>query len=107
MPRTTASFSPRRVVCLPRGGILAMTRRQHDQTFRKTDVVRALKAAQTAGIANPCIEIDMARGTIKILSGAIVGGTNHGEAIEADGSENNSNPWDEVLRDEAQPKRAT
>jgi hypothetical protein len=45
-----------------------MTRRCRDQTFRKSDVVRALRAAKTAGIPNPRIEIDR-HGTISILPG--------------------------------------
>jgi hypothetical protein len=44
-----------------------MPRRSRDQTFRKTDVVRALKAAQSAGIPNPRIEIDR-HGTIAIVA---------------------------------------
>jgi hypothetical protein len=43
-------------------------RRYRDQTFRKADVVRALKAAQRAGFPNPRIEIDR-RGTITIVPG--------------------------------------
>jgi hypothetical protein len=46
-----------------------MPRRYRDQTFRKTDVVRALRAAQTAGIPSPRIEIDR-HGTIAIIPGA-------------------------------------
>lgn len=46
-----------------------MTRRHRDQTFRKTDVVRAYSAAQSAGIAKPRIEIDTARKTITIIAG--------------------------------------
>ena len=46
----------------------AMTRRARDLTFRKNDAVRAIRAAQTAGIPNPRIEIDR-HGTISILAG--------------------------------------
>jgi hypothetical protein len=38
-------------------------------TFRKNDVVRALKAAQTAGVPNPRVEIDLRHGTISIIPG--------------------------------------
>jgi hypothetical protein len=43
-------------------------RRPRDQTFRKTDLVRALRAAQTAGVPNPRVEIDR-HGTISIIPG--------------------------------------
>lgn len=61
-----------------------MTRRYRDQTFRKTDVVRALRAAQTADILNPRIEIDR-HGTISILPGKpgdTVSNGNDGETSE-------------------------
>jgi hypothetical protein len=45
-----------------------MTRRPRDLTFRKNDAIRAIKAAQTAGIPNPRIEIDR-HGTISIIAG--------------------------------------
>ena len=45
-----------------------MTRRHRDQTFRKLDLVRAYRAAQSAGIPNPRIEIDR-HGTISIVPG--------------------------------------
>jgi hypothetical protein len=35
-----------------------MTRRARDLTFRKNDAVRAMRAAITAGVPNPRIEID-------------------------------------------------
>jgi hypothetical protein len=50
--------------------ICTMTRRSRDQTFRKTDVVRAIKAARAAGIANPRITIDSSTGRITIAAGA-------------------------------------
>jgi hypothetical protein len=43
-------------------------RRPRDQTFRKTDLVRALRAAQTAGVPNPRVEVDR-HGTISIVAG--------------------------------------
>jgi hypothetical protein len=49
-------------------GNLAMTRRARDLTFRKNDAIRAIKAAQAAGIPNPRIEIDR-HGTISIIAG--------------------------------------
>jgi hypothetical protein len=45
-----------------------MTRHPRDLTFRKNDAVRAIRAAQTAGIPNPRIEIDR-HGTISIIAG--------------------------------------
>jgi hypothetical protein len=45
-----------------------MTRRARDLTFRKNDAVRAIRAAITAGVPNPRIEIDR-HGTISIISG--------------------------------------
>jgi len=71
-----------------------MPRRYRDQTFRKTDVVRAWKAARTAGIPNPRIEIDR-HGVISILPGA------PSDASTA------ANPWDEVLTNAAHEKRAS
>jgi hypothetical protein len=44
---------------------MANIRRPRDQTFRKTDVVRALRAAQTAGVPNPRVEINR-HGTISM-----------------------------------------
>ena len=62
-----------------------MPRRYRDQTFRKTDLVRALKAALTAGVPDPRVEIDR-DGTIMIIPGD----TPNDSAAE--------NPWDEVLQ---------
>ena len=45
-----------------------MPRRYRDQTFRKTDLVRALKAARTAGVPSPRVEIDR-HGKIVIMPG--------------------------------------
>jgi hypothetical protein len=45
-----------------------MPRHPRDLTFRKNDAVRAMKAAQAAGILNPRIAIDR-HGTITITSG--------------------------------------
>jgi arginine exporter protein ArgO len=62
---------------------MASPRRPRDQTFRKTDLVRAIKAAQAAGLVNPHVEIDRF-GTIKIIPGEPLGSAD-------------SNPWlDEV-----------
>jgi hypothetical protein len=49
-------------------GISPMTRRPRDLTFRKNDAIRAIKAAQAAGVPNPRIEIDR-EGTISIIAG--------------------------------------
>ena len=46
-----------------------MARRYRDQSFRKTDVVRAWRAAQSAGVANPRLVINTVKGTIEIQSG--------------------------------------
>ena len=45
-----------------------MARRPRDQTFTLRDVVRAIKAAKTAGILHPRVEINR-HGTISIISG--------------------------------------
>jgi hypothetical protein len=47
---------------------MASPRRPGDQTFRKTDLVRAIRAAQTAGIQSPRVEVDR-HGTISIIAG--------------------------------------
>jgi hypothetical protein len=46
-----------------------MARRPRDQTFRKTDLVRAIKAAKAAGVPNPRVEIDLRHGKISIFTG--------------------------------------
>ena len=43
-------------------------RSRRDTTFRKADVMRAIRAAQAVGISNPRIEIDR-HGTIMIIPG--------------------------------------
>ncbi len=48
----------------PAGG--GAMRKPRDVTFRKADVVRALKAAQAAGIVNPTVKI-APDGTISII----------------------------------------
>jgi hypothetical protein len=65
-----------------------MTRRARDLTFRKNDAIRAIRAAQAAGIPNPCIKIDR-HGTITILSGEP---TKDG----ADATADTANEWDNV-----------
>jgi hypothetical protein len=75
-------------------GSLAMTRRPRDLTFRKNDAIRAIKAAQAAGIANPRIEIDR-EGTISITAG---------EPPKNDTA--TDNPWDKVLTNAANEKRS-
>ena len=62
---------------------MPVPRRYRDQTFRKTDVVRANKAALAAGVPDPRIEIDR-DGTIKIVPGGLP--KNSGSA---------ANPWDQ------------
>jgi adenosylcobinamide amidohydrolase len=69
-----------------------MTRRPRDLTFRKTDCVRAYRAAITAGIPNPRIEISR-HGTISIIAG------------ESKSDTATDNPWDKVLTNAANEKR--
>jgi hypothetical protein len=71
-----------------------MPRRYRDQTFRKTDLVRALKAARTAGVPSPRVEIDR-HGKIVIMPGD----SPNDRAAE--------NPWDEVLTNAADQKRSS
>ena len=75
-------------------GDFAMTRRARDLTFRKNDAIRAIKAAQAAGVPNPRIEIDR-HGTISIIAG--------------DPPKKNDtatdNPWDKVLINAANQER--
>jgi hypothetical protein len=47
---------------------MANPRRPRDQLFRKSDLVRAIRAAQTAGVPNPRVTIDRF-GTISIIPG--------------------------------------
>jgi hypothetical protein len=47
-----------------------MPRRHRDQTFRKSDVVRAYRAAIKAEVPNPIVKIDCVNRTITIVSGA-------------------------------------
>ena len=58
-------------------------RRYRDQTFRKTDIVRAYKAALAAGVPNPRIEIDR-EGTIKIVPSGLPKDNDSG-----------ASPWDQ------------
>jgi hypothetical protein len=71
-----------------------MPRRYRDQTFRKTDLVRALKAAQTARVPSPRVEIDR-HGKIVIMPG---------DSLNDSGAEN---PWDQVLTNAADQKRSS
>ena len=66
-----------------------MTRRARDLTFRKNDAVRAIRAAITAGVPNPRIEIDR-HGTISIISGMPV------KSAGADTATDTTNEWDSV-----------
>jgi hypothetical protein len=47
---------------------MAGPRRPRDQTFRKSDLVRAIRGAKDAGVPNPRIEIDRL-GKITIIPG--------------------------------------
>jgi hypothetical protein len=73
-----------------------MTRRARDLTFRKNDAIRAIKAAQAAGVPNPRIEIDR-EGTITIRAGD--------PPTKNDTS--TDNPWDKVLTNAADQERAS
>lgn len=78
---------------MPRNGSISpMTRRHRDQTFRKADVVRAYRAALTAGMKQPRLVIDTIRRTITILPGKSADGDEHSHGGE-------TNAWDEVLTD--------
>jgi hypothetical protein len=60
-----------------------MTRRHRDQTFRKSDVVRAYRAAVDAGVPNPVVRIDTVNRRITIMS-------------SAPRDDDQTNEWDEV-----------
>jgi hypothetical protein len=67
-----------------------MTRRYRDQTFRKADAVRALRAAQTAGVPHPRLQIDR-YGTITIVPGKPL------KASDGDvANDTESNDWDGI-----------
>jgi len=70
-----------------------MGRKRTPLPFKQTDVERAYKAARVVGMRNPRIEIDMARRTITLIPGA--------------GDDRPENPWDTVLTDAADEKRAS
>ena len=67
-----------------------MTRRYRDQTFRKADAVRALRAAQAAGVPRPRLQIDR-YGTITIVPGEPL---NASDSHLANSTE--SNDWDVI-----------
>ena len=63
--------NPTMPACVPADGArskMATPRRPRDQTFRKTDLVRALRAAVAAGIGIAQVEIDPATGKIVIVT---------------------------------------
>jgi hypothetical protein len=60
-----------------------MPRRHRDQTFRKSDVVRAYRAAVDAGVPNPIVRIDTVNRRITIMS-------------SAPRDDDQTNEWDEV-----------
>ena len=60
-----------------------MPRRHRDQSFRKTDIVRAYRAARAAGIANPRIVIDT---TTKQITIAALGDDDPMQARDASSS---------------------
>jgi hypothetical protein len=73
-----------------------MTRKPRDLTFRKNDAIRAIRAAQAAGVPNPRIEIDR-HGTISIIAG---------DPLAKNGT-STTNPWDKVLINAADQERPT
>jgi hypothetical protein len=70
-------------------------RRRRDQSFTQRDAARALRAAQAAGV-KARVEIDTMRKTITIVPD---------EPPKEGGT--GANPWDEVLTNAANEKRAT
>jgi hypothetical protein len=82
MPLRHSSVTFTLPACVPGNGArstMASPRRPRDQLFKKTDLVRALRAAQTAGVPNARVEVDI-HGTISIIPG---------EPLESA----DSNPW--------------
>jgi hypothetical protein len=71
-----------------------MSRSRRDTTFRKADVMRAIRAAQAVGISDFRIEIDK-NGVIAIVPGEPP--KDNGTGI--------INPWDEVLTDDPNQER--
>jgi hypothetical protein len=65
--------------------------------FNSREVARALKAARLAGECPDRVEIDPATGRIAVII------RNPGETTTG----NNANPWDEVLKDDANARRPT
>jgi hypothetical protein len=65
-------------------------------TFKATDVTKAVKAVTAAGVEVSRVEIDKS-GRIVIITG---------KPGEANGGES-ANPWDTVLSDDANQKRAS
>ena len=73
---------------------LQMTARRL-QTFRKSDLLRAIKAAEAAGVPNPRFEIDR-QGTISIVSGK-------GEGAGSRPGKVGQSEWDELLNNDHFP----
>jgi hypothetical protein len=69
-------------------------RRPRDQTFRKSDVVRAYRAAVDAGVKNPIVRIDTVNRQITIIGGAPT-------------DDDPVNEWDEVTATAPATKSAT
>ena len=67
-----------------------MVRCRRDTTFRKADVMRAIRAAQAVGISNPRIEIDR-HGTITIVLGEP--SKDNGAAAPDMPEPTDTNPW--------------
>ena len=54
-------------------------------TFRQIDIVRAIRAAKAAGIANPKVTIDSSTGRITIVAGS-------------PGDDQSLNEWDQLCK---------
>ena len=75
-----------------------MSRRPNDQAFTKTEVRRLMKVADGQGVKNYRITIGSENG--KPVYSLIVNNT-------VSATETDTNPWDEVLTDAADEKRAS
>ena len=82
-----------------------MTRRYRDQTFRKADVIRGMRAARAGGMRDPCLVIDNAHKLAMIVPGEMLV---KNSALPGEPPKDNAadiNPWDEVLTNVPNEKR--
>ena len=66
------------------------------QLFKQYDIVKALRAAEIAGLRNPTVLVRYPNGVVISIGGK------PGEQPRGDAE---TNPWDEVLTDAAHEKR--